>query len=144
MKNNKGNKHLKNEPFWTLGDSLKEYYHVILTRMDLEDTFEYIVCKDKGSGLLDSSASILDACIFRTEKDAETYLTKLVRNTLYDSLKELGDKKRGSLDKVEVQEEMKYYRVMSIKEMMSPYRQLNEQKEIDLIRSWGENDKRHN
>lgn len=136
MKNSKGNKHLKNEPFWTLGDSLKDYYYVILVRQDLNDTFEYIMCKNKEAGLVDSAASMLDACIFRTEKDAETYLNKLARNILYDTLKELGEKKRGSLDKGEVQEELRYYRVMSVKEMQSPYRQLNEQKELDILKSW--------
>lgn len=131
MKNKAGNKHIKNNPFMTLRERLSDNYYVILERQSLTDTFDYVVtAKANTAAFLDSALGMLDAAFFRNEKDAETFLTKIVRNNIYGALKDLGEKKRGDIPKAEIVEEMKYYRIMSVKELLSPYRHDNELREM--------------
>jgi hypothetical protein len=132
MKNNKGNKHIKNNPFMTLRERLNDNYYVILERHALEDTFDYIVtAKPNTAAYLDSALGMLDAAFFRNEKDAETFLTKIVRNNIYGALRELGEKERGSIPKEDIVEEMKFYRIMCVKELFSPHRHENELREMN-------------
>ena len=138
-KNKQGNKHLKNDPFMTLRSQLKDYYYVILERFSLDDTFDYIVTDkytDDCNAYIKDADSILDAAIFRCEKDADVFLSKLIRNRLLRSMKELeidvSDKK---VSKEDVEIENQYFRVMPIKEMFSEHRQQNERREIDAQRN---------
>lgn len=134
MKNTKGNKHLKKEPFMTLRGFLKDNYYVILERFVTNDCFEHIITRmsdehGEDSLNIDSAHAMLDGAIFRCEKDAETFLTKIIRNRYYKVCKSLGQSTRGDIPKEEIEEERKYFRVMSIKEMFNPYRLTNEVQE---------------
>lgn len=131
MKNTKGNKHLKKEPFMTLRGFLKDNYYVILERVVTGDCFEHIITRmsvGHGEDILniDTAHAMLDGAIFRCKKDAETFLAKLIRNRYYKVCKSLGQSTRADVPEEELEEERKYFRVMSIKEMFNPYRLTNE------------------
>lgn len=119
MKNDKGNKHVKKQPYMTLGESLKDYYHVILERDRKDKSFQYIICDDKDCvAHIDDAEAMLHGCIFRNEKDAETFLDKMIRNN-------------GFLNKEDFKYEKSHYRVMSVEELFMEHRLENEEREFD-------------
>lgn len=142
MKNAKGNRHIKKEPFMTLRGHLKDDYYVILERFLTNDCFEHIITRmsdehGEDSLNIDSAHAMLDGAIFRCEKDAENFLTKLIKHRYYNICRILADDTPGSktkkcigaIPKEEIEAERKYFRVMSINEMFKPYRLAAEIKE---------------
>ena len=119
MKNNKGNKHVKKQPYTILRESLKDNSYVILERLNKDKSFQYIICDHKDCvSHIDDAEAMLHGCIFRTEKDANIFLDKLVRNN-------------GFLSKEDFRQEKTHYRVMSVEEMFNEFRLENEQREFD-------------
>jgi hypothetical protein len=131
-KNKQGNKHLKNNPYMTLRSQLKDYYYVILERFSLDDVFEYIVTdnyKDDTDAYIGDADAMLDAAIFRCEKDAEVFLNKLIRNRHAQMVKEQEIDDAGDISKEDFEIELQYFRVMSIKEFFMADRLINEARE---------------
>ncbi len=125
MKNNKGNKHIKSHPYMTLREHLKDHFYVILERCSKDKSFQYLVCEGRDEVAHMDDAQIIYACIFRSEKDAETFLNKMIRNN-------------GFLTKEDFEQEKSHYRVMSIEELFMENRLENEEREFDR------NAQRHN
>ena len=132
MKNSKGNKHVKNNPFFTLRELLKGNYYIIMERSTLSECFLYAVSSDSETGCVDilDAEGILDAALFKCEKDAESFLHKMIRNLDHKWQRGSGIKKPGELSKEDFKSELGFYRIMSIDELYNPHRLDNEDQEM--------------